>query len=103
MNIAITGATGFLGRYLVARLAGRTSSDLLAPAHQRSGPFPGADSAQVRSAGSRELWGREAVERLVEGADAVVHAALDHPRGGFRGDEGTGSASSRPTSWGRFA
>ena len=34
------------------------------------------------------LGDAEAEKRLVEGADAVVHAALHHPGGGFRGTEG---------------
>src|SRR5512135_808723 len=87
MRIGVTGATGFLGRYLVAELPGqghqcrcwyRTTSDR---SEMNVSPdalswIPGdlgdADSARV----------------LVEGCDAVVHAALYHPGGGFRGDEG---------------
>ena len=34
------------------------------------------------------LGDEKAARGLVDGADAVVHAALDHPGGGFRGEEG---------------
>lgn len=82
MNIAITGATGFLGRYIANRLANgkhlrcwhRTDSD-------RSG-FDGA--AAIRwQAGSLE--DDATYEPLCKGVDAVVHAALYRPNGlGFR-------------------
>src|SRR5262245_44802902 len=89
MRIAVTGATGFLGRYLVSHLAAaghrlscwcRPSSDL---AHFL-GPIPPGSVCWVEGSLGDEKAGRD----LVEGAHAVVHAALDHPSGGFRGQEG---------------
>ena len=85
MLVAVTGATGFLGRYIVNDLLSndhacrcwhRESSD-------RSG-FVDGDLTWV--AGS--LNDRPAVAKLAEGVDAVVHSALHHPGGGFRGGEG---------------
>jgi nucleoside-diphosphate-sugar epimerase len=90
MKIAITGATGFLGRYLVSGLAAaghtltcwyRPTSDL---AHFPAPLLPGSVRWIEGSLGDDR-----ASRDLVFGTDAVVHAALDHPGGGFRGGEGT--------------
>jgi nucleoside-diphosphate-sugar epimerase len=87
MRIAITGASGFLGRHIVAHLAGlghdcvgwhRPSSNL--------GGMEVPDEKITWVLG--ELGDAEASRMLVEGCDAVVHAALHHPGGGFMGGEG---------------
>ncbi len=88
MHIAITGATGFLGRYLVAKLTAsghtcrcwhRAESDL-------SGFSPETDKAIEWLPGT--LGDELACRDLVTGCDAVIHAALDRPGAGFRGAEG---------------
>lgn len=86
MKIALTGATGFVGRYLAAELARR---------HQlRCWRRPASDSSGFEAAAPRLDWlvggldDERAAHELVDGCDAVVHAALDHPGGGFRGGEG---------------
>jgi len=87
MPVAITGATGFLGHYIVSRLAaqGHTCRCWYRPGSDRGG-FEAAER-QIEWA-SGELGDPRAAARLVEGCDAVVHAALYHPQGGFRGGEG---------------
>jgi nucleoside-diphosphate-sugar epimerase len=80
MQIAITGATGFLGRYIVRQVAGsghvlrcwyRLGSD-------RGGFEPAAPNIEWLPG---ELGDSEAVRQLVHGADALVHVALARPEG----------------------
>jgi len=89
MRIAITGATGFLGRYVVRRL--------VAGGHQlRCWYRVGSDrSGFDREARSLEwlpgqLDDAEATRELVRQADAVVHAAVqwEGPRNRGRGSHG---------------
>lgn len=87
MRIGVTGATGFLGRYLVAELARqghhcrcwyRMNSD--------RGGFETPADALTWVPG--DLGDSESVWDLVQGCEAVVHAALYHPAGRFQGGEG---------------
>jgi nucleoside-diphosphate-sugar epimerase len=89
MRIAITGATGFLGRYLVRHLA--------AAGHQLCCWYrPGSDRGGFEGQAEALEWlpgtlGDEAAGRaLVRGADAVVHAAVqwEGPRNRGRGSHG---------------
>jgi nucleoside-diphosphate-sugar epimerase len=81
MRIAITGATGFLGRYLVRHLAGAGHQlrCWYRPSSDRSG-FAEVQEAIEWQPGS--LADREAPPALVRGVEAVVHAALQWPGGG---------------------
>ncbi|HWG43571.1 MAG TPA: NAD(P)-dependent oxidoreductase [Gemmataceae bacterium] len=84
MRIAITGATGFLGRYLVHHLAqaGHQLRCWYRPSSDRSG-FDDVAHAIEWLPGS--LDDRAATASLVRGVDAVVHAALQwQGRGSFR-------------------
>ncbi len=89
MRIAITGATGFLGRYLVRHLAG--AGHRLACWYR-----PGSDRSGLPDGGEAVEWlpgtlGDEAaVGALTRGADAVVHAAVqwEGPRNRGRGSHG---------------
>lgn len=76
MNIAITGATGFLGRYLVRRLvtAGHRLRCWHRPASDRTGLEPLHASIEWLPG---ELGDPTATIQLVRGVDAVVHAAVD--------------------------
>lgn len=87
MRIAVTGATGFLGRYIVTLLLERGH-------HCRCWYRRTSNRDGIDDAGGRlewlpgELADREATGGLVQDCAAVVHAALHHPGGGFRGGEG---------------
>jgi nucleoside-diphosphate-sugar epimerase len=87
MRIAITGATGFLGRYLVGGLAdaGHRLRCWHRPESDRSGFEVPPEQlewcpGQLGDAGDAKT--------LVDGCDAVVHAALWRPGKTFRGGEG---------------
>lgn len=87
MNVAITGASGFLGRYLVSHLVsmGHSCRCWYRPASHRGGFEPIQNRIQWVPG---ELGDMKSTRALVEGCSAVVHAALYHPAGGFRGREG---------------
>lgn len=87
MRIGVTGATGFLGRYVVSHLTAR--------GHEcRCWQRATSDLSGIETRGGAVTWVEGGLgitgadEALVEGCDAVVHAALDRPGRGFRGAEG---------------
>jgi nucleoside-diphosphate-sugar epimerase len=91
MRIAITGATGFLGRYLVRHLAQsghqlrcwyRTGSD-------RGGLSPEASAVQWLPG---QLGDEAAARHLVQGMDALVHAAVQWQGPRNRGQASHGTA-----------
>src|SRR5205807_1245246 len=79
MRIAMTGATGFLGRYLVQQLAqaGHQLRCWYRPSSDRSG-FDEAAKAIEWLPGM--LGDQGATHQLMQGVDAVVHAALEWQR-----------------------
>jgi nucleoside-diphosphate-sugar epimerase len=89
MQIAITGATGFLGRYLVRHLvaAGHQLRCWHRPASDRTG-FDGLAGAVEWLPGG--LGDEAATTALVRGVEAVVHAAVEWegPRNRGRGSHG---------------
>jgi nucleoside-diphosphate-sugar epimerase len=87
MHIAVTGATGFIGRYIVRQLVelGHTCRCWYRPTSDRSG-FDEIATRVEWSPG--DLGEAEEAASLVTGCDAVVHSALYHPGGGFMGGEG---------------
>lgn len=87
MKIAVTGATGFVGRYLVEHLAG--SGHSLRCWYRESSDREGfRASAERLKWVAGELSDPSAIGTLIEGCDAVVHSALYRPGSGFIGSEG---------------
>ncbi len=85
MRVAVTGGTGFIGRYIMNHLI---SSGHSVRAWYRSA----GDPATFNDAGVEwipgELSSQESMAVLVQDCDAVVHAALWKPGAAFRGGEG---------------
>lgn len=84
MKVAVTGATGFLGRYIVNHLLGNghRCRCWYRPRSDRGG-FAESDGAKIEWLPG-ELGDPQAAQLLVDGADAVVHSALQHGGGRFR-------------------
>jgi nucleoside-diphosphate-sugar epimerase len=85
MRIAVTGATGFLGRYMVRHFAGSgdTCRCWYRPSSDRTG-FEGLEDRVEWVPG--ELGDDAAARDLVAGCDAVVHAALQREGAAFQAE-----------------
>ncbi len=86
MNIAITGATGIVGRFAVNHLLNRgyQVSALHRPSSDRRG-FHGQGTPRWIEG---ELGDTSSLSSLLEGANALVHCAFHHIPGRYRGGEG---------------
>ena len=85
MLVAVTGATGIVGRFVADKLAteGAGIRALVRSTSDRTG-LP-AETEWVVG----DMKDTHALEKLVAGMDAVVHCAYEHVPGRYRGGEGT--------------
>jgi nucleoside-diphosphate-sugar epimerase len=84
-TLAVTGASGFVGRHLVQRLE-RTQR--LAIAISRRGTGTGTDAAAVRHVRMESFHAALPLQAALEGADAVIHlAARAHQEAAGGADE----------------
>ncbi len=86
MWVALTGATGFIGRYVATHLAQQGHG--LRCWHRASSSREGFDQIDDLEWIEGDLGDPDSADALVDGCDAVVHAALYRPGTGFRGAEG---------------
>ena len=83
MKVAVTGATGIVGRFVVDRLRSEGSHvRALARVESDRRAFPDIDWI------TGDLTDGDAVRELLGGASAVVHCAYEHVPGRYRGGEG---------------
>jgi nucleoside-diphosphate-sugar epimerase len=83
-TVAITGATGYVGRFVIAEL------------QRRGMPIRALTRAQSNRTGfdhpidwiTGDLRTPDTIRQLVDGADAVVHLAYEHVPGKYRSGEG---------------
>jgi nucleoside-diphosphate-sugar epimerase len=86
VRIAVTGGTGFIGRYLIRLFSehGHAVRAWYRPTSDRTG----LEDVEQLEWTEGQLGNEADANRLVRGVHAVVHSALHHPGGGFRGGEG---------------
>lgn len=87
MKIAVTGGTGFLGRYIISRLS-ESGHQIRAWYRPESPRGPANDLPGDIEWIPGDLTDPSSMDRLVESCDGVVHAALWRPGRGFRNAEG---------------
>jgi len=88
VKVAVTGATGYVGRFIVKRLIGEGAA--VKAWRRPSSDLRGLPSSVEWIDG--DLSVAESAAPLLAGADALVHAALDHVPGRYRGGEGNDAA-----------
>jgi len=83
-RIALTGATGYLGQFVLRELLARGVEvrALIRPGRNRSGLPKGAEWL------TGDFADPEAARHLVAGCDGLVHSAYQHVPGRYRGGEG---------------
>lgn len=89
MRVAVTGATGFLGRYIVNELLGESHECRCwyRPGHSDREGFYETEETEIEWIPG-DLNDPAAADALTKGTDAVVHAALSREGAGFIGAEG---------------
>lgn len=86
MKVAITGATGFLGHYLVGKMLA-LGNECRCWYRNSDRCFQPDNPSQLEWIPG-ELGDSDACDRLVNGCDAVIHSGLHRSGSSFRGGEG---------------
>lgn len=84
-RIALTGATGYLGQFVLRELLGQGAEvrALIRPGRDRSGLPDGAEWL------TGDFADPDTARRLVAGCNGLVHGAYEHVPGRYRGGEGS--------------
>ena len=92
MRVAITGTTGYLGRYVVDELltAGHTVSAQVRRELEASDPLTNYNEGLELCYG--DLANTDSLEQLIQNCDAIVHMAFVSATGTYRGGEGNDPA-----------
>lgn len=85
MRVAVTGGTGFIGRYILRRLADQGHQ--LVAWRRDSSDTSSLEELEIEWTDGN-LTDVDSMRQLVQGCDAVVHSALWKPGASFRGGEG---------------
>ncbi|MGI9519550.1 MAG: NAD-dependent epimerase/dehydratase family protein [Pirellulaceae bacterium] len=85
MKVAVTGGTGFIGRYILRQLA--ADGHELKAWKRESSDISGLEALDIDWI-EGSLTNVPSMNQLVESCDAVVHSALWKPGATFRGGEG---------------
>jgi len=88
LKVAVTGATGYVGRFIVKRLIEEGAA--VRAWRRGSSDLRGLPESVEWIEG--DLSSPESATPLLDGADALVHAALDHAPGRYRDGEGDDAA-----------
>ena len=87
MKVAVTGATGFLGRYIVRKMHAVGNSCRCWYRSESNCYESNSEESQLEWIPG-ELGSQKACEQLLKGCDAVVHSGLHRTGKSFRGAEG---------------
>lgn len=87
MKVAITGATGFLGRYIVRKMLAEGNSCRCWYRSEANCYQPESDTGSIEWIPG-ELGSQAACEDLIKDCDAVVHSGLHRHGPAFQGGEG---------------
>ena len=87
MKVAITGATGFIGRYIVKKMHA-VGNECRCWYRQESRCFESDSSDSVLEWVPGQLGNADACDELLDGCDVVVHSGLHRTGRAFRGSEG---------------
>ena len=99
MKVAITGATGFVGRYIVRKMHA-VGNSCRCWFRSENNCYESPTSADMLEWTHGELGSQAACNDLLKGCDAVVHSGLHRTGESFRGGEGdTAAFGSEECGW----
>lgn len=99
MKIAVTGASGYIGSFLLQKLV-EVGASVRALVRQRVPEFFEGELRTEVEWLTGELTNSESLDRLVSGCTGVIHLAYHHVPGKYRGGEGSNPVAYWNTNFG---